>query len=682
MFKHLGLVIVTAVFSASAYAAAPEISYGIHLSTETSGPNGQLVPTQEAYTPESKITLSDLTQTGTADGLEMASPEDMYLDSSKNTLYVADTGNNRALAISLTAQTYQVFGLGELRSPTGIYATSSWIYVADKGNATLDIYAKDTLTRTESLGRPGNALFGSDTPYVPLKVAASDKGDVYLVSEGCTKGILQLSDSGEFVGYIGANETSGSVTNWFKKLLGIGNTTGFLKTGAAPTNLCLDSKGLVYTVTNKATANTVKKLNTNGVSILSPTYNQSGTIQAAVDKSDNIYTVQETGSLTIYDSYGNLLFTFTSNDTDEILGTLAQPMAVQVDEDKAIYVLDKEYGMITRFVPTEFANLVYQAEDYYKDGLYLQGEDSWKAVLKANSMFILAYKALARASMKKKDYQTALTQFEKAEDKQGYSEAYWEIRNTWLQANLGYVMIGIFAFVLLVVALKVAYRKKPLAFAGVTRFREKCTTVPVVKDVFHMKQFYFHVKDGVYETKYHGQGSLIFAIVLYVWFVAIQILSVTLKGYLFNSQNLYDSRALEIILVTTLPLLGLVLCNYFVATVTDGEGRLRDCFISYIYALTPYLVLALPIFLISRVLTYNESVVYNTLIGLVYVWCGINVFLTVEELHDYSFGQAVKNILLTLFAFFMLVLFVIVIYMLGYQLVNYFGNLIREGMAR
>lgn len=678
MFNALGIKLAIGLTALGAYVAAPEISYGVNLDTQTAGPSGELVPTQEAYYPESKIALSDLFSLSGDSSLAMSNPEDLCLDEENDDIYVADTGNNRALKIDLATGEYLSFGEDSLKGPTGIYATSSDIYIANKGNSTLDVYDKATLTLSKSFARPTSVIFGSSTPYVPSKVVATEAGDVYLVSEGCSKGIVEFSNNGDFVGYVGANATTGNALTWFQNLFGIGNTTGFLKSGAAPTNVAIDSAGLVYTVTNKSTSSTIKKLNTSGESILSPSYNKSGTIQVAIDSSGNIYSVQEEGSITIYDSYGNLLFTFSNNSGEEILGSLAQPMALVVSSTKEIYILDKEYGMITSFAPTEFATLVYKAEDYYKDGLYLQGEDRWKEVLKSNSMFILAYKALARASMKRKDYTTALKQFKLAEDKSGYSEAYWEIRNTWLQANLGYVILGLAIGVALILAYKTAHEKRPKAFAGIDQFTGRVSSAPIVRDAVHMNKFYFHVRDGVYEEKFHKKGSLIFATVLYVWFVVIQILSVYLKGYLFNSQNVYNSSATQIILASTIPLLAFVFCNYFVATVTDGEGKLKYCYISFIYALTPYLIFALPIFLISRVLTYNESVVYNVLLYVTYGWSAINVFLTVQELHDYSFWGAVKNILLTVFAMFMLALFLIVIYMLGYQLYSYVYSIIKE----
>ena len=97
-----------------------------------------------------------------------------------------------------------------------------------------------------------------------------------------------------------------------------------------------------------------------------------------------------------------------------------------------------------------------------------------------------------------------------------------------------------------------------------------------------------------------------------------------------------------------------------------------------IYSLSPYLVLSIPIFLISNVLTYNEQVIYDVLIWFTYIWSGINIFLTIMELHDFTFWKAVKNILLTIVCFILVIAFAFILYMLAYQLVGYIISVCQE----
>ena len=69
-------------------------------------------------------------------------------------------------------------------------------------------------------------------------------------------------------------------------------------------------------------------------------------------------------------------------------------------------------------------------------------------------------------------------------------------------------------------------------------------------------------------------------------------------------------------------------------------------------------------------------------VGLVYAWCGINIILTVMELHDYSLGKALINIILTLVCFILVIAFVLILYVLGYQLISYLVNVMKEVAIR
>ena len=136
------------------------------------------------------------------------------------------------------------------------------------------------------------------------------------------------------------------------------------------------------------------------------------------------------------------------------------------------------------------------------------------------------------------------------------------------------------------------------------------------------------------------------------------------------------------VLITVGVLLALVLCNYFVSTVTDGDGKLKHCFICFMYALSPYLIMALPVFILSNFLTFNESIIYTFCEIVMYGWSGVCLFRANMELHDYSFWKTVKNILLTVFAFAMALLFIIVLRMLFAQLFGYIGSIFGEMFGR
>lgn len=670
-----------------AVAATDNIVATAPYETVTSGPEGSLVATQTAYSPTSSVTLSN-------SSLEaLKTPEDMLIEEADGrvNVYIADSNSDasksRVVLCDLNGQNGVEIGKGILKQPTGLAVNEDYLFVCDKGNKLVYLFDKETHELVKSIDKPSNPLVGANTPYVPSKITVDSRGNMFIVSEGCVSGLMQVNLNGDFVGYVGANETPVTFMSVLQNLFfSESQKNTFLATPRSPTNVSIDGRGLVYTVTNNASSNAIKKLNTLGNSIMSPGSNFAATNAIAVDDSENLYSIQSDGYVTIFDSEGNLLFRFGGADNSERFGCLSNPVAIDTLSDGRIAVLDKTYAMAIIYSRTDFADLVFSAVDYYKDGMYLEGESLWQDVLRHNSSFILSYKALARANMKRNEYKTALNQFKLAEDRGGYSEAFWQIRNEWLENNLMWVFCVILAIVVIVLVLKLVDKRKPALFAPVKGAMSRVSDfhikdVYVLKELKHTGRFCKKTQDAVYEVKYHGAASIWTALVLFVWFIILQILTVVTTGYLFSSATVYNTNGWNMVLTSTGVLLLLVLCNYFVSTVTDGEGKLKYCFISFIYALAPYLIMALPVCIISNVLTFNESFLYTFLQIVMYGWSAVCVFRAVMELHDYSVGKTIKNLLLTVFAFAMVLLFFVVIRMLLAQLFGYFGAIIGE-MAR
>ncbi|MGH2541505.1 MAG: YIP1 family protein, partial [Ardenticatenaceae bacterium] len=118
--------------------------------------------------------------------------------------------------------------------------------------------------------------------------------------------------------------------------------------------------------------------------------------------------------------------------------------------------------------------------------------------------------------------------------------------------------------------------------------------------------------------------------------------------------------------------------NYLVSTISDGEGSVRNVVIGTAYSLFPYLLIALPVALLSNVLTQNEVFLYSLPLGLMWLWIGIMLFIMVKEIHNYSFSETVKNILVTLFTMALFVLTGYILYVLFNQLWEFITAVAQE----
>lgn len=659
--KIIGLLalFMSIITPLEAFAKAPYKTY-------TKGPEDMIVETQTAYEPLDILKLN----TNAA--------EDMCLDKD-NTLYIADTGNSRILI--LKDDKLSMIGEGILNKPTGVYVTTDKVYVADSENRKVYIFDKQGKVIQE-IERPTEPLFGKNTKFIPKKITVDNRGNIYVISEGSTNGVVQLNNQGNFIGYFANNRTETSFKMILQRLLFTEEQKGqlFKNTPPSPTNVTIDQRGLIYTTTYGLKSNVTKKFNVSGSNILDGKIEDLSDVlvDICVDKNGNIFTVDETGAIFEHDSYGNLLFAFGGiSKSGEVNGLVKNPTAISVADDGTIMVLDKEKNIIQIYGETNFAKEVHKGVVLYKEGLYLESEDNWKNILKMNSSFILSYQALAKSYFKQGLNDEALEAFKLGEDKGGYSQAFWEIRNEWLQSNLGKVFIAIIILSIIWSILKKLDKKNGI-FDGVRKAAKIVKEKKLIAEILYAKRFIRKPLDSYYELKRMNKVSILSSTLLYLWLIALQITGIYFKGYLFRSGSVFNTNIVKEILKIIIPIVLFIIANYMIAAINDGEGKLRDVYNGTIYALTPYLIGMLPLQLITNVLSLNESFIYDFGTLIIYGWCALLIFLMVKEVHNYSAKESVKIILLTAFGMIIIVLLVAIIFILIDHELDFINSIIQE----
>ncbi len=613
------------------------------------GTGDWMIRTQTAYTPY---------QTVVFEGNE---PEDLFVDQD-GTLYIADTKNSRILIIANNES--RSIGEGILTEPKGVYVKDSKVYVADSGNGKVHLFDKEGKLLQE-FGKPDSPLFGKNEKFLPKKIAVDRKENLYVVLESAPNGVALLNNQGEFFSYFASNRTNTSAKMIMQRMFYTQKQKSQLLKNLPPsvTNVCLDESGLLYTVTMDQRNNPLKKFNISGKNLLENKlhYYNTSFIDLDVNDKGNIYAIDNYGAIFEYDSFGNLLFIFGGySHEDERVGLINSPSAIDVTDDGYIYALDKQKSIIQIYKSTSFADEVHTGVNLYKDGFYTKGQVVWEDVLKMNNQFILSYQALAKAYFKNGETQKALEAFELAEDRTGYSQAFWEVRNDWLQKNLG---IFILLFLLLSLVWMIVGRlekKKGFLKKQLSRITEK----PYIAQFLFTRQILRKPTDAYYDLKVMGKASVLSATVLYLWMLILQITNIYVKGFLFRSGSIIYSNLVEEILWVAIPLALWIVANYMISTINEGEGKFRDVYVGTAYAFTPYLLGMLPLQLITNVLTINESFIYTFGHTIILAWSGVLLFLMVKEIHNYQFFETVKIILITLFCMSLMVLLGLLIYIL------------------
>lgn len=667
--RTLGLLLLILALLA---AAGPAFAAGqAPYTTWAMGPGGKLYLTQDAYVPWTEVDLP------------IAAAEDMFL-ADDGALYIADTGNGRILKLR-DFQVEAELGVGNLQSPTGVVVDAEGVvYVADAGKNTVVVLGPDGAVLKE-FGRPKEPLFGKNREFLPRKLAVDVRKNIYVVSEGSVDGLAMLNIDGAFVGYFGANTAEMSLKMILQRLfLTREQLAQFVKNEAAsPSNVAIDHRSLVYTVTAGTRATkSIRKFTIAGKNLFDDVYGSTTFRDVQVSDNGLLLAVDATGQIFEYDLDGNLLFVFGAPDQGEQrLGTLSNPTAIERSGDE-LWVLDKDKKAVVVYRVTDFARMVHDGVRLYTEGLYRDARPYFERVLTYNGLFVLAYEAIANAYYQERDYDNALRYYRYAEDRNGYSQAFWELRNVVLQRYLGNALLvtaGLWAA--LSVFTRLERRRGWLAplhdrLRGLRRFR-------LVDDFAFMFRFVKRPADSFYYIKTKERrlqrGSLAFAFLLYAWVVVVRIASLYLTGFVFSPYASPAEIAVE--REVALLVLGLFLwnaANYLVSVISDGEGRLRDVVIGTAYSLFPYALFALPIALLSNVLSLNEVFLYTFSNQLVLAWVALMLFLMVKEIHNYSLSETVRNILLTLFTMAMLLLTGYILYVLFGQVVEFVRAIAQE----
>lgn len=649
-------------------------SASVPYKTETLSADGKTIETQTAYTPIGTL-LPDA---------EITNPEDIFSDK-KGNIYVADSGTKKIFVASSTGEVVAEIGEGTLKSPTGVYVDENEkIYVADYEEEKIFRFSGQGKLEAE-FGKPDSPLFGKSSSFKPQKVAVDRRGNIFVISEGSTNGIIQLSKDGEFLGYYGVNSTEASFSSFVQKLFMSESRKArmFMKTPPAPDNIAIDDQGLIYSVTEGTTNEVIKKLNVAGKNMLFEDISEEKTLQdIAVDSAGNMFVVSSSGEIYEYDSFGNLLFIFGGKDDGtNRLGLFKQPAGITIDPDGRLYVTDKERGLIQVFESTAFSKQVHEGIALFKEGRYVQSQKYWKSVLEMNSSFGLAHSAMGSAYYKQQDYEKALEEYKFANDVYGYSDSFWEVRHAWMQENLETVLFILIVLVVLFYMVKLLDRKKGILDKprrSWHSFKER----KLFGELIFLFQFFRHPIDSFYYLKRKKYASVLSATILYIILLAEYIISRFYTGFIFNTLGSEEANLVGELLKIAVPLLLFIVVNYLVSTINDGEGRFKDIYIGTIYSLAPYLVFSLPITIMSNVLTYNESFVYVFSIRIIYAWCLIILFIMIKEIHNYTFTDTIRNILVTLFGMVIMLLVGFIVFVLIDQVYDFVYSIIKEAVLR
>ena len=625
--------------------------------------------TQDAYIPERTITE-----------LGLDSPSDIFIDKN-SVLYIADTGNKRIVKYEIaTGECLEELKYEEFVTPKGVYVTDNGdIYVADSRAGALFIFDKDHNLKNKIV-RPDVPAFG-DTPFDPHKVAADENGNIYVVGEGVYGGIIQLTTDGDFLGFFAVNEARLSMLQRIQQIIFTREQLEKLSDINPITfaNVAIDYRGIVYTVTMGETINGIKKHKTNGTNMFTETlYCNTDVTDVWIDENLFVFSSSKSGYIDVYTPQGELIFEFGSSETQlDVAGLFSSLVSVAVDASGNLWAIDGTKGYVQSYRQTEYAKQVYEALLLYEGGYYNEALEVWGEVLALNQMSVIAHNGIGNAYMSQYDFANAMEHYKIAGNHEKYSDAFWELRNVWLQRYLAYFLIG---FVVIVAAVYVINRlDKKKKIHGITEVVAKsCNSIKGVKELFYSFRVARHPLDTYYDIRVGKTGAVLGATILYVLLFVSFMLYMVGKGFIYQYQDIQEMDISSIV-IGFFALLGLfVICNYLVTSINDGEGSLKQVYMLLAYGTMPLIITFLSVTVLSYVVTTNEAFFLTVGLTVGAVWTIILVFLGLQTVHNYSVKETIASIVLTFVLMGIVVVVVMVVTIMWDQVWSFLSTVWEE----
>ncbi len=198
----------------------------------------------------------------------------------------------------------------------------------------------------------------------------------------------------------------------------------------------------------------------------------------------------------------------------------------------------------------------------------------------------------------------------------------------------------------------------------------------------YAKYVMFHPFDGFWDLVHEKRGSLAAAHTWLALFLITYVMKLMYTSFQFITAPIQYINIYERVASLLLPFLILCVANWALSTLFDGKGRFRDIYMAMCYALVPYVIIQLPLILVSNILTFDEGSFYTVLMSFSLIWCLFLAFVGLMEVHDYGPGKTIVFIIATVFGALVIIFLLLVFFSLLSDAYGFFATIYREIVFR
>ncbi len=680
----LFVLLVSIVPIIVASAANGDYNYNLPYYSYTYDSNNQAVLTPSPYLVAHSITGFDL---GIGDFNNIS---DLFYSDETDLIYATDTDNSRIVVIdkqyNFVAEIKDFDNEGTLdtfNAPSAAYVKNGLLYISDTENQRIVALDVETYELYKVFNAPVIEILGSDFKYYPTKIAVDLAGRIYVLAKNVNQGIVLLDQEGNFAKLAGAPDVAPTLLDMFKRLF-MTDAQKEQMDKPVPTeynSIHIDKDGFIYVTTISDDARPLSKLNSQGGDVLKYqgdnypdgdsgySWRISSVLMDVAVRKDGIYAALDDGMnrIFVYDQEGSLLYAFGGRGTQD--GTFTNPSSIEM-YDNIIMVSDRTKNSITVFQQTEFGEAVDKAVTYMINGDYDNANLYWNKILTLCPSYDSAYIYLARVDIQNKNYSAALEKLLGTGKMDYYSKAFKGAREEFIEKNFTFIFIGMILLIVAFVVVKKLLKKFKVS--------ERLNSYKLIRELNYSSYVSFHPFDGFWDLKREKRGSMKAANIMLVLFIGMYALRAQYSGYIFTGQLSSQINVFMEVGTILLPILLWVVANWCFTTLMEGEGKISDIYIATMYSLRPYIITAIPMFLLSHCLSSDEAFIYTALDTIIMVWMLGLMFFGMMTTHDYTLGKGILTAILTLVGILLMIFLALVFINVIQDIYTLISDMIKE----
>ena len=616
---------------------------------------------------------------------------DIFIDGAS--VFICDTGNNRVLVFDtdfhIKRELKEFVNGGQsdtFSAPTGVFSNGETLLICDSANQRLLLFSLPDYSLLSIISKPQiSVLEDENGEYVfsPLKAVMDKAGRFYVIAEGVNYGIVRLDRNGEFITFIGAPDVVPNLAQVLWKKIATKEQKERLQQ-FVPTEydaLLVDDDGFIYAASKTSATEAFVKLNSKGDNI-SPNLSAFGDasqssydnniapyfVDIAVDASGTAYLLDsKQGKIYAYSSDGNLMYAFGGNAYQK--GAFVSASAIEVYGDR-LYVTDQNKNTVTILTITEFGRMLHKAKTLYDENEYDAAYTAYQSVLEYSSSYTPAIVAIAHMDVQMGQTQNVLNKLKQIHDYDNYSSIFESLRNDFIRSYIIWIILG-----LAVVIAVFAIAKKCWMSSRVYGAIVKSDGYQKIK---YTNYVMFHPFDGFWDVKHEKRGDMKTACILLAVFAVFYGVRAQYSGYSVTKNISTESNAIFEVFTILLPLAFWVISNWCFTTLMDGKGTLKDIFIATCYSLKPYIILSIPLFIMSHILVADEAIFYTVLNTISFIWMLGLMFFGMITIHDYTLSKGIITALLSIIGICLIIFILLLVISVGQNVLEYFANIYKE----